>query len=400
MSPVLAIASHGARAERAATSATCAAVRRRRAWLRTAVLLWAFAASSALAQTQTQSLAELGAGLRLDRDAISLSGVSSGGYMAQQFHVAHSAHVVGVGILAGGPYRCASGVYRPYSWLDASGLYAATSRCSNTNPYWMYQGPPQLAHSLRETRAEAAAGAIDDPARLRGDRVWLFSGGADDTVPPDVVDVLERYYLEFIDAGDIRRERIANAGHAMITLDAGNACDASAPPFINDCDFDAAGRLLGHIHGALRPPAARADVKAVLAFDQSAFFDRADPAVSLHATGHVYVPQQCMQGARCRLHVAFHGCRQHQDLIGDAFYAGAGYNGWAQSNGIVVLYPQATAWGGGVLSSGANPRGCWDWWGYGGKAYHRKDGKQVRAVAAMINALLGADVLALQGHRR
>lgn len=122
--------------------------------------------------------------------------------------------------------------------------------------------------------------------------------------------------------------------------------------------------------------------------------------MSLHASGHVYVPPQCLRGARCRLHVAFHGCRQHEELVGDAFYARAGYNGWARPISIVVLYPQATAWGGGVFSSGANPRGCWDWWGYSGDAYHGKDGKQVRAVAAMLNALLGAQVLALQGDRR
>lgn len=367
-----------------------------RTWLRAAVLLAAFvgsAAASSAACAQAHSLAELGARLMLDRSAISLSGVSSGGYMAHQFHVAHSAHVTGAGILAGGPYRCAAGVYRPYSWLDASGLYAATSRCSNTNPYWIYQGPPDLAVSLRETRAEAAAGGIDDPRGMRGDRVWLFSGGADDTVPPGVVDVLERYYREFVDAPDLHHERLEQAGHAMITADRGNACGASAPPFVNDCDFDAAGQLLAHIYGDLRPPAAREQLEPALAFDQSAFFERADRSVSLHARGYVYLPPQCLQGTRCRLHVVFHGCRQQHEQVGDAFYHGSGYNRWASSNDIVVLYPQTTAWAGGAFAASANPRGCWDWWGYSGDAYHRKDGKQMRAVAAMINALLGSEVL-------
>ena len=35
----------------------------------------------------------------IDTDAVSVSGVSSGGYMAQQFHVAHSATLAGAGIV-------------------------------------------------------------------------------------------------------------------------------------------------------------------------------------------------------------------------------------------------------------------------------------------------------------
>ena len=41
-----------------------------------------------------------------------VSGVSSGAYMAVQFHVAHSARVLGVGVIAGGPYYCAQGSLR------------------------------------------------------------------------------------------------------------------------------------------------------------------------------------------------------------------------------------------------------------------------------------------------
>src|SRR5438445_8174116 len=37
----------------------------------------------------------------------SVSGLSSGGYMAVQFHVAYSSLVKGAGVIAGGPYFCA-----------------------------------------------------------------------------------------------------------------------------------------------------------------------------------------------------------------------------------------------------------------------------------------------------
>lgn len=97
--------------------------------------------------------------------------------------------------------------------------------------------------------------------------------------------------------------------------------------------------------------------------------------------GYVYVPEIC-RSRPCRLHVAFHGCRQYADAQGedrvrDDFVRDAGYNGWAAANRIVVLYPQATV-------TGANPNGCWDFWGYSGPGWRTRDGVQMDAVSAMI----------------
>ena len=47
--------------------------------------------------------------LSLTLGNVTVSGMSSGGYMATQFHVAHSDWVKGAGILAAGPYYCAKG---------------------------------------------------------------------------------------------------------------------------------------------------------------------------------------------------------------------------------------------------------------------------------------------------
>jgi poly(3-hydroxybutyrate) depolymerase len=43
--------------------------------------------------------------------------------------------------------------------------------------------------------------------------------------------------------------------------------------------------------------------------------------------------------------------------VNDAYINHAGYNRWADTNGIIVLYPQAAASSGIPL----NPNGCWDW---------------------------------------
>jgi poly(3-hydroxybutyrate) depolymerase len=71
---------------------------------------WAFAGLSVLsllgagaAAAAAEDLPKLGVAL----PATSVSGLSSGAYMAGQIEVAHSKDIVGAGIVAGGPFACA-----------------------------------------------------------------------------------------------------------------------------------------------------------------------------------------------------------------------------------------------------------------------------------------------------
>jgi len=347
----------------------------RRPWYRHGLALL----SIAMLALRAEATEPLGTYL-VDTDAISVSGVSSGGYMAQQFHVAHAASVMGAGIFAAGPYYCA-GDRAFYS------LWIALNTCMNFSDFIPFLGAPEVANSLAATRAAAAAGAIDDPRGLHEDRVYLFSGTLDDTVPQAVVDTLYAYYQAFIPTEHIVYRNDIPAGHAMVTEDYGNAnCAVSQTPFLNDCDYDAAGQLLAHLYGPLQPPAVWRK-ESLLAFAQTEFVDDAK-AHSLNAVGHVYVPAVCAKGVRCRLHVAFHGCQQYQQAIGNAFYAWAGYNEWAEANNIIVLYPQTKPLTYGVMPW-PNPQGCWDWWGYTGSDYAVQSGVQITAVKAMIDHLSG-----------
>ena len=45
-----------------------------------------------------------------------------------------------------------------------------------------------------------------------------------------------------------------------------------------------------------------------------------------------------------------------RDTIGDVFAMHAGYNGVAEANNIIVLYPQI------AKTLLTNPLGCWDWY--------------------------------------
>jgi hypothetical protein len=334
----------------------------------------------------TTSDTALPADLALD-PAITVSGLSSGGFFAHQFHVAHSEIVAGAGIVAGGPYGCVetiSNPYWPFATLDR--LSAALVACTH---YWgdrfwgLRPSPPDASDSVDLIEDAFARGEIDNPESLSDDRVWLFRGDHDDLVSEGVAEALEGVYRHWIEDLEVHSHA---AGHGLPVSEfpeesrfSPPACDAHEPPFINECGFDAAGLLLRHLHpDMLAEPQDAHDAGTLMAFDQTPFFD--DAASSLRGAGYVYVPNIC-RTQTCRLHVAFHGCRQGIEAIHDDFVRDAAYNGWAAAGGIVVLYPQVTP-------SRANPNGCWDFWGYTGGDYRVQDGLQMRAVKAMIDRML------------
>ena len=326
------------------------------------------------ATTAAASLPALGTAA----DGVTVSGISSGGYMAVQVHVALSQRVDGVGVLAGGPYECAEG-----------SVWRALGPCMEPDAD---DPPPSAATTTARLREDAAAGRIDAPEGLAADRVWLLSGGADRTVTRPVMDALAAFYREWVPAAQLAFVFVPDAGHAMLSADApdANACNVTAPPFINRCEgVDAPGQLLAHLLGPLAPKAADADGE-LLPFDQRPFTEAAN-STGMGRSGHVYIPRGCRAGG-CRVHVAFHGCRQSADQIGERFVREAGYNRWAESNRLVVLYPQTTPrygwhWAGLWPRWIFNPKACWDWWGYESADYATRQGPQVDAVRRMLDHL-------------
>lgn len=314
----------------------------------------------------------------------SVSGLSSGAYMAVQFEVAHSSIVRGAGVIAGGPYLCAQGSVVTATTVCTCTVFAPL--CQNA------AGATQVPSLVQATEELARRGAIDATSHLKSHRVFLYAGKRDTKVPAPVVQDLASFYGRFMPADRIRVVSAANAGHAMPTLSFGNACETSSTPYLNRCGFDAAGELLAWILGNLNPKRTGQVSGRLVEFYQAEF--QPDPARhGLDTTGWVFVPRSCETGAACRVHVAFHGCRQGQGFtesvlpflpagaaFGKTFIEHAGYNPWADTNDLIVLYPQASA----TLK---NPQGCWDWWGYGGPDYATKAGPQIAAVKAMVDRL-------------
>lgn len=310
---------------------------------------------------------------------LTVSGLSSGGYMAVQYQVSHSGTVKGAGILAGGPYYCAEG--------NVSRALANCMAVRSDAP------PPGVAEQKKAIDAAARAGQIDSPELMAAHRVWLFSGGNDRTVETAVVNALHAFYSSIIPASSIRYVRLPDSGHALPSVadKQANDCATSESPFINRCgNLDAPGDLLAHLLGPLSPRPGKPDGE-LMAFDQTPFINGKAIDASLAEDGFVFVPKACQAGG-CRIHVAFHGCRQSVSDIGRRFVEGAGYNAWASSNRLIVLYPQTVARSGAALGSWKfvmNPKGCWDWWGYTGDNYASREALQVKAVHRMVERLQG-----------
>lgn len=104
-------------------------------------------------------------------------------------------------------------------------------------------------------------------------------------------------------------------------------------------------------------------------------------------TGYVYVPSMCADNSTsCDLVVVLHGCQQASSIIGLDLLQQAHINEYADTNGLIVLYPQTIALTLGVVY---NPKACWDWWGYlaADELYSVKGGYQIEVLKAMIDAI-------------
>ena len=320
-------------------------------------------------------------GYQADLSQTTVSGLSSGGFMAAQFAVAYSATVAGAGIIAGGPYFC-SGQPGRFPYIP----YLTNALTTCMNPGESQVAPPVASELLRAANDFARASLIDDTANLKRQRVYLFSGTKDRTVTRPVVEQVSQFYqLAGTPAAQIRFVDNVGAGHAILTdSNADKPCAVTESPFINDCDYVQARDILQHLYPDLQPSSGTLTGK-VIAFNQRSFIQNAYS--SMNNTGYAYIPKAC-DSESCRVHVVFHGCLQTTQAIGDRFYTGTGYNQVADANKIIVLYPQAEP----SPVYPYNPKGCWDFWGYTSinpidPDFYRKSGTQMEAVKGMLDRL-------------
>ncbi|HSV34733.1 MAG TPA: poly(3-hydroxybutyrate) depolymerase [Ramlibacter sp.] len=345
---------------------------------------------------------QLGA-YKVKQGGSSVSGLSSGAFMTVQLHLAYSSSFAGAGIIAGGPFRCAESFRGAAVLAEDAYVQGALYICMN--PLVPSVGPDaeKLATLARET---AQAGEIDAISNLADDHLYIFTGSEDQVVYSDVVARTRRFY-ELL---GVKPERIfyddtVPAGHSIITDNPEDSpLGTNQPPYINHGGFMQSHDILRHIHGPLKAPSEQLSGRLVR-FDQREFFGGSARA-SMSEFGYAYVPRSVEEGATARVHIALHGCKQgynytnyvngrpdinNQPPYGNRYITTTGYNHIADSNDIIVLYPQAQGADGGSMQ---NPDGCWDWWGYTSPTptqpdYYSRDAIQIKAIHGMLSRLGG-----------
>lgn len=269
----------------------------------------------------------------------------------------------GSAVFAGGPYYCAR-----------DSIQNALTACTVV---------PELldvATLVRDTQSFASDGRIDSVDGLKNDRVFLYSGIVDTVVHQRVVKDAADFYINF--SANVTTEFARISEHSQPTLDYGNSCIHLGTPFINKCDYDGAGEALKVLYGSALKPRGTPVVGNLFKVDQRKHMPGALRVVGLADFAYLYVPTSCQTGANCSFHVNFHGCQQDASKLGTIYAYNTGFVNWAESNNIIILFPQAAA-----ADLHDNPEACFDWWGYVDHSYAFKTSQQMTTFRNMLQAL-------------
>ena len=284
--------------------------------------------------------------------------------MATQLQVAYSGTFDGAGIIAAGPYDCGQGNVIDFATCDIGASLPTLEQQAVT---WSSEGLIDPVSNLR------ASPSTSTTARsTRSSMTWSRT--------PALTSTSISAPTSITTAPDL-------AGHGWPTPDGVLACPVTSPPFLINCGDDPEGEMLRHWFGSVNPPNTSTPKGTLSSFSQDLYAPGGNAqALSMDNTGLLYTPPACAAGAACKLVVALHGCLSGQYLLGDEFPELANLDTYADTNNLVVLYPQAIA---SVVP--VNPEGCWDWWGYDGPNFAVKSAPQMVTIMNMVTALGGED---------
>jgi poly(3-hydroxybutyrate) depolymerase len=310
------------------------------------------------------------------RDDASVIGVSSGGYMASQMAVAWPERFAGLGVIAAGPWACAQG-----------SLGLALGQCMLT-----IKGPVDLGAIDERYQGYLERELVGTPEQLANLRAYTWHGGADKVVAPSIGQSLAQQLSDWL-ADPEQQLRVvvdAEAAHGWpVGSEQGDEqniatadCAEGGGNHLLNCERQVAKEALDWMHGSVPDDDTKHEGRLVR-FDQSDFDAR-----GLADVGYLFIPDACESGG-CPVTIALHGCDMSAEEGDESFVRHSGLNPRAAAEGRLVLYPQAEA-------SMANPKGCWDWWGFTESSWQidplhdSRQGRQLGALMQMLDQLQSA----------
>jgi|AntRauTorckE6833_2_1112554.scaffolds.fasta_scaffold05288_3 poly(3-hydroxybutyrate) depolymerase len=300
--------------------------------------------------------------MQLDSERFYVSGLSSGGYMAQQLHLAWPSEVKGVAVFAAGPYGCAR-----------DGVNAALLQCMATT-----RGRPDVGALVNQARVDSREGKLGDLQQLKESRVFIYRAEFDPLIHAPVSQATVDFYKQLVPEGQLQIKLGSSAGHGLPTQDQGVACSETRSPYVNACGFSGVGLSLDHLDSRPNRSVSSQPKGELKQFSQSPFSENSRGMADF---GYYYQPPACDGSANCGLQMVLHGCEQGAEKLETEFVEKSGYLQQADARGLVLVFPQ-------VQSTLPNPKGCWDWWGYESSAFDTREGPQVEGLRAIWSRLL------------
>lgn len=392
----------------------------------------------------------------VDPQQVSISGLSSGAFMAQQVHVTYSDIFSAVGSVAGGPFFCEEG-RGPYTTPSD---YFAFQEFYDQCLKGVGMNSDKVATFIAKAEELARAGQIAPLENLADDPVFIFHSPDDATVSIKSGEasldfysrIFKRYkqelnlqtsnHLKFMSGfqGYPNDYQIAHGMPASSALfdkfvnttfdnppcapkPFKGASEQGGDPYIYNCTkgpndevgYDLARDILEHLYGDIATPTPDKP-ENYFSFPQADFVpDLAERDLNVNGIGDTafaYVPEACQNGdGNCRLHVALHGCQQYPEhtfeavsgsqmagktvSFGDLFYRNI-YNHIAEANDIIMIYPQAIRVKSFfTLPYALNPKGCWGYWPFYNDTkdiQFTRDNYQVKMIALMAEGFKKWDV--------
>jgi len=369
--------------------------------------------------------------LSLDKNSVTISGISSGADLASHAATALSDLIFGAAIFAGEPWGCAIQRFPGEPSYDCSvkaggsvgpgcpgGGFPGMAQCVGCDPgktlsydhckHDASHNPPVLLNPAILVEAAITAsqkGLIAPTYNLRRTRVLGFRGSLDSCYLDGSVNATVDFFRAFAEQD---KQVVMVAGwpmqHALPTIDPilnSSSCGKDVPTFnaMANCGYDGAGESLKHMFGSsasLTPPASHACeadcTENLHPFNQTLYIPGDWQGGELSSQGWLYIPKACsgVAAAGCKLHISLHGCGMSMwGDMGMNYVKHSGFNPWGEANNIVILYPQS----GGFLERGEKgpsdqlTGGCFDGYGQTRDDFAYSTGPQLATLRNMIKAL-------------
>lgn len=369
--------------------------------------------------------------------SFTVSGISSGGFMADQLAVSHSQRVQAAAIVAGGYYYCAENHLQnqlektgylgllqfqlhPQSFKKlteaiskmffdfkdfyapsfSNPLYRALTMCMN-QPQFNLMSQQIWGLAFDQMKVFAKENKIDPLVNIKNQKYLLYHGAKDQVVDPQMqgqIEIVKKYF------GNTNIKVISHpeGGHnfpskKMTSL----KCNQEFPPYVGSCGLDLATEIINYFYPEFDQKLY--DVGSIRTYVVSQ--DTPGRPDSIAPYGYVVASDYCMKSPKnCKVHVSFHGCKMtdyfdeklqtdFENQVGrtginyqpdenqrelsfnlKSFVGLSGFKEAIKNKPIIVVFPQTQI---SQINYPLNPSGCWDWYGWTGRDYAFKTGTEI-----------------------